>query len=221
MAQHSIMSILLFVCLSLCFEVAQSQLEPFANQCTRSSDCRSRCCFRFLGVGLCVPRDLPDLSCIGLDIGDECSNNSECKSGCCGIRIQDSIAKCIPKRGPNTKCIGPNDGDSCYSSDLCNSGCCFRSTSREAAAECGPKRHPQECLGPDNGDFCSLSAECDSGCCRRTSTEFRVPTNKCEPKAAKNATCNPLIINGLYPDYCPCARGLTCQLDRNDRYFCK
>ncbi|XP_066450191.1 keratin-associated protein 10-1-like isoform X1 [Eleutherodactylus coqui] len=220
MAQHRIMSILLFVCLSLCFEVAQSQLQPPGGPCMTNSQCQSRCCSRssLQGSGQCVSGTNPFVNCYGPEDGGACFRSNECNSGCCVITVVGSRTRCV-ERGLGVNCLGPNNGESCYSSDQCNSGCCFRDNAF-AAPKCGPKR-PQECFGPNNGNFCSLSAACDSGCCRRKRSLTGIPQTRCAAKAKENAPCERGTNNGFYQDSCPCANGFTCQRDQIGNPSCK
>ncbi|KAG9467298.1 hypothetical protein GDO78_015208, partial [Eleutherodactylus coqui] len=67
MAQHRIMTILLFVSLSLCFEVAQSKLKNDGDPCIYSAVCKSRCCHRDSpnSSGKCVRKSSPGVRCYG------------------------------------------------------------------------------------------------------------------------------------------------------------
>ncbi|XP_066450207.1 leucine-rich colipase-like protein 1 [Eleutherodactylus coqui] len=220
MAQHSIMSILLFVCLSLCFGVAQSQLQPVGGPCMTNSQCGSRCCVRSTpqGSGQCAARNPPFQSCYGPDIGDACSNSSECDSGCCVIDLGTSKTDCALKQ-PKLRCIGPNDGNACYSSAECNSGCCYKREFPRISSSCGPKVRGRECVGPNNGNPCNLNAGCDSGCCRTLNP--RDPYRRiCQSRAAENATCDLIPFFGKYNN-CLCEGGFTCRRNQNNRFSCQ
>ncbi|XP_066444001.1 leucine-rich colipase-like protein 1 isoform X4 [Eleutherodactylus coqui] len=126
MAQHRIMTILLFVYLSLCFEVAQSELKKDGDPCIYSDDCKNRCCHRDSpkGSGKCVQKSMRGVRCYGPNYGDPCFRSHQCNSGCCYPGSSVYKAFCVPKYDKTRKCLGPNFGDFCYSSDQCHSGCC-------------------------------------------------------------------------------------------------
>ncbi|XP_066450203.1 leucine-rich colipase-like protein 1 [Eleutherodactylus coqui] len=126
MAKHQIMTILLFVCLSLCFEVAQSKLKKDGDPCIYSDDCESRCCDRDSpkGSGKCVLRSSPGVRCYGPNYGDPCFHSHQCNSGCCNHGTSVYKAFCVPKHDKTRKCLGPDNGDYCALNTLCKSGCC-------------------------------------------------------------------------------------------------
>ncbi|XP_066444160.1 leucine-rich colipase-like protein 1 isoform X2 [Eleutherodactylus coqui] len=126
MAQHRIMTILLFVCLSLCFEVAQSKLKKDGDPCIYSADCGSRCCHRDSpkGSGKCVQKSMRGVRCYGPNYGDPCFRSHQCNSGCCYPGSSVYKAFCVPKYDKTRKCLGPDDGDYCALNTLCKSGCC-------------------------------------------------------------------------------------------------
>ncbi|XP_066450216.1 uncharacterized protein [Eleutherodactylus coqui] len=212
MAQHRIMTILLFVCLSLCFEVAQSELKD-GDPCIYSDDCESRCCHRDSpnGSGKCVLKSSPGMRCYGPNNGDPCFHNHQCNSGCCipGSSVYNAV--CIPKYEETQKCFGPNIGDFCYSSDQCHSGCCYKMDTAGFIPVCITKSE-DICLGSDNGDYCALNTLCKSGCCRGPFYSQTYQSGKCRPQAAENEQCDLEPLGGLY-NYCPCESGLVCEKD--------
>ncbi|XP_066443657.1 leucine-rich colipase-like protein 1 isoform X4 [Eleutherodactylus coqui] len=170
MAQHRIMTILLFVCLSLCFEVAQSRLKKDGDPCIYSADCGSRCCHRDSpkGSGKCVQKSSPGVRCYGPNTGEPCFRSHQCNSGCCMPSGSMYNAVCELKHDKTQGCIGPNLGDLCYSSDQCHSGCCHISQYSKFSGMC--TENTKKCLGQ--------------------------PTP------------------GLHY-YCPCQKGLICEIDRS------
>ncbi|XP_066443961.1 leucine-rich colipase-like protein 1 isoform X3 [Eleutherodactylus coqui] len=126
MAQHRIMTILLFVSLSLCFEVTQSESKKDGDPCIYSDDCESRCCHRDSpnGSGKCVLKSMRGVRCYGPNNGNPCFQSHQCNSGCCipGTSVYNAV--CVPKYDKTRKCIGPDDGDFCALNTLCKSGCC-------------------------------------------------------------------------------------------------
>ncbi|XP_066443649.1 uncharacterized protein [Eleutherodactylus coqui] len=173
MAQHRIMTILLFVCLSLCFEVAQSRLKKDGDPCIYSADCGSRCCHR----------DSPKGS-----------------------------GKCVQKSSPGVRCYGPNLGDLCYSSDQCHSGCCHISQYSKFSGMC--TENTKKCLGQKIGDLCSVNTGCNSGCCRTFAGSKNKYKGTCRRKPKENDFCNLAPTPGLHY-YCPCQKGLICEIDRS------
>ncbi|XP_066450237.1 leucine-rich colipase-like protein 1 isoform X1 [Eleutherodactylus coqui] len=145
MTQFRMMTILLFLCLSLGFNVAQSELKCMDSPCMNSTECMSSCCIRLSskGFGKCV-QNFHHL-CHGPNDGDQCNYSEECNSGCCGGLGLPPI--CVQKHPKFGKCVGPNNGDYCYSSDDCNSGCCHRILYYGNFGQCGPKEENQECSG--------------------------------------------------------------------------
>ncbi|XP_066444153.1 uncharacterized protein [Eleutherodactylus coqui] len=213
MAQHRIMTILLFVCLSLCFEVAQSKLKKDGDPCIYSADCGSRCCHRDSpkGSGKCVQKSMRGVRCYGPNYGDPCFRSHQCNSGCCYPGSSVYKAFCVPKYDKTRKCLGPNFEDFCYSSDQCHSGCCFNKFTVRNVPVCLTKSGG-ECFGADDGDYCALNTLCKSGCCRGPISYLIYKTGKCYPKAAENEECNLEPIGELYY-YCPCESGLVCEKD--------
>ncbi|XP_066444140.1 leucine-rich colipase-like protein 1 isoform X5 [Eleutherodactylus coqui] len=126
MAQHQIMTILLFVCLSLCFEVARSKLKKDGDPCIYSADCGSRCCHRDSpkGSGKCVQKSMRGVRCYGPNNGDPCFHSHQCNSGCCYPGSSVYKAFCVPKHDKTRKCLGPDNGNHCALNTLCKSGCC-------------------------------------------------------------------------------------------------
>ncbi|XP_066450221.1 leucine-rich colipase-like protein 1 [Eleutherodactylus coqui] len=221
MTQFRMMTILLFVCLSLCFKVAQSELKYMYSPCRISDECDSKCCHRDdpNGAGICIPYS--PQSCYGSHIGERCYNSNECYSWCCHqLPYDETIAICVPRSTEPVKCFGPNLGDSCYSSDNCYSGCCSRRNIRNAVAECVPKEESCKCFGSDVGDFCSLSKICNSGCCQRRLSLTGADESRCAPKAAENQFCDPIPTARLY-SYCPCESGLKCAKSGTGHRICK
>ncbi|XP_066443930.1 phosphatidylinositol-glycan biosynthesis class W protein isoform X3 [Eleutherodactylus coqui] len=208
MAQHRIMTILLFVCLSFCFEVAQSKLKD-GDPCIYSADCGSRCCHRDSpkGSGKCVQKSMGGVRCYGPNNGNPCFRSHQCNSGCCMPGTSVYNAFCVPKY--DNICLGPNFEDFCYSSDQCHSGCCYNLETLGKVPIC-VRKSEYTCLGAEDGNYCVLSTLCKSGCCRSTSVSRTYQSGKCGPKAAENEECNLEPDVGLY-DYCPCESGLVCE----------
>ncbi|XP_066444029.1 uncharacterized protein [Eleutherodactylus coqui] len=241
MAQHRIMTILLFVCLSLCFEVAQSKLKKDEDPCIYSDDCESRCCHRDSpkGSGKCVQKSMQGVRCYGPNNGNPCFRSHQCNSGCCILRGSLYNAVCVPKYEKVRKCLGPNSGDFCYSSDQCDSGCCFKMNTMGKVPICITKSEDDKCLGAfpncehgnaisfswecelllcdDNGDFCALNTLCKSGCCRGPFYSQTYQSGKCRPKAAENEDCSLEPVGGFY-EYCPCESGLVCETELQRRH---
>ncbi|XP_066444106.1 keratin-associated protein 9-1-like isoform X1 [Eleutherodactylus coqui] len=211
MTQHRIMTILLFVCLSLCFEVAQSELKNDGDPCIYSAVCKSRCCHRDSpkGSGKCVQKSTRGVRCYGPNNGNPCFRSHQCNSGCCHPGSSVYKAFCVPKYGKTRKCLGPNFGDFCYSSDQCHSGCCHNLDTNGNVPICLTKSE-DNCFGADNGDSCALNTLCKSGCCHSTSVSKTYQSGKCRPKAAENEECDLEPVGGLY-NYCPCESGLVCE----------
>ncbi|XP_066444047.1 keratin-associated protein 10-4-like isoform X2 [Eleutherodactylus coqui] len=211
MAQHRIMTILLFVCLSLCFEVAQSELKKDEDPCIYSDDCESRCCHRDSpnGSGKCVQKSSPSVRCYGPNNGDPCFHSHQCNSGCCILRGSLYNAVCVPKYDKTRQCLGPNIGDFCYSSDQCDNGCCYNWDTIGKVPIC-VKSGVDKCFGSDNADYCALNTLCKSGCCRGPTYAPTYKSGICRPKAAENEECDLEPVGGLY-NYCPCESGLVCE----------
>ncbi|XP_066444009.1 uncharacterized protein [Eleutherodactylus coqui] len=132
MAQHRIMTILLFVYLSLCFEVAQSELKKDGDPCIYSDDCKNRCCHRDSpkGSGKCVQKSMRGVRCYGPNYGDPCFRSHQCNSGCCYPGSSVYKAFCVPKYDKTRKCLGPPVGG-LYRHCPCESGLlCEKGTSR-------------------------------------------------------------------------------------------
>ncbi|XP_066444168.1 leucine-rich colipase-like protein 1 isoform X3 [Eleutherodactylus coqui] len=163
MAQHRIMTILLFVCLSLCFEVAQSKLKKDGDPCIYSADCGSRCCHRDSpkGSGKCVQKSMRGVRCYGPNYGDPCFRSHQCNSGCCYPGSSVYKAFCVPKYDKTRKCLGPNFEDFCYSSDQCHSGCCFNKFTVRNVPVCLTKSGG-ECFGAPIGEL-YYYCPCESG----------------------------------------------------------
>ncbi|XP_066444115.1 leucine-rich colipase-like protein 1 isoform X2 [Eleutherodactylus coqui] len=221
MAQHQIMTILLFVCLSLCFEVARSKLKKDGDPCIYSADCGSRCCHRDSpkGSGKCVQKSMRGVRCYGPNNGDPCFHSHQCNSGCCYPGSSVYKAFCVPKHDKTRKCLGPNFEDFCYSSDQCHSGCCFNMLTTRNVPVCLTKSKGDKCFGADNGNHCALNTLCKSGCCQGPLYYRNYQSGICNPKAAENEECNLEPLGGLY-NYCPCESGLVCEKDasRNMTY---
>ncbi|XP_066443951.1 keratin-associated protein 9-1-like isoform X2 [Eleutherodactylus coqui] len=210
MAQHRIMTILLFVSLSLCFEVTQSESKD-GDPCIYSDDCESRCCHRDSpnGSGKCVLKSMRGVRCYGPNNGNPCFQSHQCNSGCCipGTSVYNAV--CVPKYDKTRKCIGPNIGDFCYSSDQCHSGCCYNWDTNGNVPICLTKSE-DKCFGADDGDFCALNTLCKSGCCQGPLYDRSYKSGVCKPKAAENRECNLEPVDGLYR-HCPCESGLVCE----------
>ncbi|XP_066450209.1 uncharacterized protein [Eleutherodactylus coqui] len=213
MAQHRIMTILLFVSLSLCFEVAQSRLKNDGDPCIYSDDCESRCCHRdsSKGSGKCVQKSMGGVRCYGPNNGNPCFHSHQCNSGCCHPGSSVYQAFCVPKYGKTRKCLGPNLGDFCYSSDQCHSGCCNNLDTIGNVPICVTKSE-DKCFGADNEDYCALNTLCKSGCCRGPLYYHTYKSGICRPKAAENEDCSLEPFGELYK-YCPCESGLVCEMD--------
>ncbi|XP_066443747.1 keratin-associated protein 9-1-like [Eleutherodactylus coqui] len=211
MAQHRIMTILLFVCLSLCFEVAQSRLKNDGDPCIYSDDCESRCCHRdsSKGSGKCIQKSMGGVRCYGPNYGDPCFHSHQCNSGCCIPGTSVYKAFCVPKYDKTHTCLGPNLGDFCYSSDQCHSGCCNNLNTIGNVPICVTKSE-DNCFGADNGDYCALNTLCKSGCCQSTYVSRTYQSGICGPKAAENEECDLEPVGELY-NYCPCESGLVCE----------
>ncbi|XP_066450210.1 leucine-rich colipase-like protein 1 isoform X2 [Eleutherodactylus coqui] len=163
MAQHRIMTILLFVSLSLCFEVAQSRLKNDGDPCIYSDDCESRCCHRdsSKGSGKCVQKSMGGVRCYGPNNGNPCFHSHQCNSGCCHPGSSVYQAFCVPKYGKTRKCLGPNLGDFCYSSDQCHSGCCNNLDTIGNVPICVTKSE-DKCFGAPFGELYKY-CPCESG----------------------------------------------------------
>ncbi|XP_066443631.1 uncharacterized protein [Eleutherodactylus coqui] len=214
MAQHRIMTILLFVCLSLCFEVAQSRLKKDGDPCIYSADCGSRCCHRDSpkGSGKCVQKSSPGVRCYGPNTGEPCFRSHQCNSGCCMPSGSMYNAVCELKHDKTQGCIGPNLGDLCYSSDQCHSGCCHISQYSKFSGMC--TENTKKCLGQKIGDLCSVNTGCNSGCCRTFAGSKNKYKGTCRRKPKENDFCNLAPTPGLHY-YCPCQKGLICEIDRS------
>ncbi|XP_066450232.1 keratin-associated protein 4-6-like isoform X6 [Eleutherodactylus coqui] len=212
MTQHRMTTILLFVCLSLCLEVLQSQLLKCGDPCIYSDDCESRCCFRDSpkGSGKCVLNSIPYVKCYGPNESNRCFYSHQCHSGCCFPIGTAKESTCVHKNPESRKCLGPNNNDLCFASENCYSGCCYNINSPWIFAICGPKVKTQKCFGSDDGDSCAVSEYCKSGCCQLLIGGI------CRPKAKENEACDPESHNGLY-DNCPCESGLICEKDTPER----
>ncbi|XP_066443769.1 leucine-rich colipase-like protein 1 isoform X2 [Eleutherodactylus coqui] len=214
MAQHRIMTILLFVCLSLCFEVAQSELKKDGDPCINSDDCESRCCHRDSpnGSGKCVLKSSPGVRCYGPNNGNPCFHSHQCNSRCCIPGTSVYNAFCVPKYDKTRKCLGPNIEDFCYSSDQCHSRCCDNENTEGNFPVCITKSGNAKCFGADNGDYCALNTLCKSGCCQGIWRYRTYKSGICKRKAAENEQCDLEPVGGLYK-YCPCESGLVCEMD--------
>ncbi|XP_066450225.1 uncharacterized protein [Eleutherodactylus coqui] len=162
MAQFRMMTILLFVCLSLCFTVAQSELKCMNSPCKTSAECMSSCCYiydRKGVVGRCILSTYN--SCFGPNNGNKCYSSDECNSGCCKISKPTELATCVPKL-EGQKCLGPEDGNLCFTSDECKSGCCYSIYISWIVPECVPKRNKNECFGSMNSHL-SEHCPCEDG----------------------------------------------------------
>ncbi|XP_066443993.1 leucine-rich colipase-like protein 1 isoform X3 [Eleutherodactylus coqui] len=174
MAQHRIMTILLFVYLSLCFEVAQSELKKDGDPCIYSDDCKNRCCHRDSpkGSGKCVQKSMRGVRCYGPNYGDPCFRSHQCNSGCCYPGSSVYKAFCVPKYDKTRKCLGPNFGDFCYSSDQCHSGCCHNLETIGNVPICLTKSE-DHCFGAPVGGLyrhcpCESGLLCEKGTSRNT-----------------------------------------------------
>ncbi|XP_066443619.1 uncharacterized protein [Eleutherodactylus coqui] len=214
MAQHRIMTILLFVCLSLCFEVAQSKLKNDGDPCIYSAKCKSRCCHRDSprGSGKCVRKSSSGVRCYGPNTGEPCFRSHQCNSGCCMPSGSMYNAVCELKYDKTQGCIGPKDGDFCYSSDHCHNRCCFNANTIGNVPVCITKSEGDKCFGANNGDYCALNTECNSGCCQLYSNPRVYKSGICKPKVAENEECNLVPVSGL-SESCPCESGLVCEKD--------
>ncbi|XP_066450217.1 uncharacterized protein [Eleutherodactylus coqui] len=211
MTLHRMMTILLIVCLSLCFEVLQSRLLKNEDPCIYSDDCESRCCHRNSpnGSGKCATKSFPDVRCYGPNESNRCFYSHQCHSGCCFPMGTVKDATCVHKYPASRKCYGPNNGDFCFANENCNSGCCQYVGYAGIIPKCGPKVKPQKCLGSDGGDYCALSENCKSGCC----VNIHMDAGVCIQKAKENEECDPETHNGFYKHHCPCESGLICEKD--------
>ncbi|XP_066450228.1 uncharacterized protein [Eleutherodactylus coqui] len=210
MTQHRMMTILPFVCLSLCFEALQAQML-YGDPCIYSDDCESRCCFRDSpkGSGKCVSKSTPYVKCYGPNEANPCFYSHQCHSGCCFPGRTAKDATCVHKNPESRKCLGPNNNDLCYANENCNSGCCYGIDNPWIFYRCGPKVKTESCFGSDNGDPCALSEYCKSGCCKNS----LMNSGRCSPKAKENVECDPETHNGFYKHNCPCESGLICEMD--------
>ncbi|XP_066445115.1 leucine-rich colipase-like protein 1 [Eleutherodactylus coqui] len=179
MAKHQIMTILLFVCLSLCFEVAQSKLKKDGDPCIYSDDCESRCCHRDSpnGSGKCVLKSSPGVRCYGPNYGDPCFRSHQCNSGCCHPGNSVYKAFCVPKHDKTRKCLGPNIEDFCYSSDQCHSGCCFNMLTIRNVPVCLTKSEGEQCFGALVGELyeycpCKSGLVCEKDASRNTTNQI-------------------------------------------------
>ncbi|XP_066443985.1 leucine-rich colipase-like protein 1 isoform X2 [Eleutherodactylus coqui] len=177
MAQHRIMTILLFVYLSLCFEVAQSELKKDGDPCIYSDDCKNRCCHRDSpkGSGKCVQKSMRGVRCYGPNFGDFCYSSDQCHSGCChNLETIGNVPICLTKSEDH--CFGADNGDYCTLNTLCKSGCCrgplYYHTYK--TGKCRPKAaENKECnLEPVGGLYrhcpCESGLLCEKGTSRNT-----------------------------------------------------
>ncbi|XP_066450323.1 uncharacterized protein [Eleutherodactylus coqui] len=209
MTQHRMMTILLIVCLSLCFEVLQSRLLKDEDPCIYSNNCESRCCYRNSpnGSGICVRKSFPEVRCYGRNEANPCFYSHQCHSGCCFPIGTAKDATCVHKNPESRKCLGPKNEDFCFANENCYSGCCHNIKDLWIFSVCGPKVKTQKCFGSDDGDSCALSEYCKSGCCKNTGGN----SGRCSPKAKENEECDPETHNGFYKRSCPCESGLICE----------
>ncbi|XP_066450235.1 uncharacterized protein [Eleutherodactylus coqui] len=173
MTQHRMTTILLFVCLSLCLEVLQSQLLKCGDPCIYSDDCESRCCFRDSpkGSGKCVLNSIPYVKCYGPNESNRCFYSHQCHSGCCFPIGTAKESTCVHKNPESRKCLGPDDGDSCAVSEYCKSGCC----QLLIGGICRPKAKENEACDPESHNGLYDNCPCESGLICEKDTPERKP----------------------------------------------
>ncbi|XP_066444085.1 uncharacterized protein [Eleutherodactylus coqui] len=164
MTQHRMMTILLIVCLSLCFEVLQSRLLKNEDPCIYSDDCESRCCHRNSpnGSGKCATKSFPDVRCYGPNESNRCFYSHQCHSGCCFPMGTVKDATCVHKYPASRKCYGPDGGDYCALSENCKSGCCVN-IHMDAGVCIQKAKENEECDPETHNGFYKHYCPCESG----------------------------------------------------------
>ncbi|XP_066450219.1 uncharacterized protein [Eleutherodactylus coqui] len=164
MTLHRMMTILLIVCLSLCFEVLQSRLLKNEDPCIYSDDCESRCCHRNSpnGSGKCATKSFPDVRCYGPNESNRCFYSHQCHSGCCFPMGTVKDATCVHKYPASRKCYGPDGGDYCALSENCKSGCCVN-IHMDAGVCIQKAKENEECDPETHNGFYKHHCPCESG----------------------------------------------------------